>query len=228
MGYGTTLTPILLLLGYSPLQVVPAVLVSEFATGVTAGGLHHRLGNVSFGRRSPASKAMWLLAGCSILGTVAAVTLALRLPGDVVKLYIGSMILVIGIVLIFARGLVQTYSWRRLVALGTIASFNKGISGGGYGPLVTTGQILSGVPEKHAVGITSLAEGIVCLVGMVLYLVSGGVASWSLAVPLTIGGLLSVPAAAWTVKILPPAIMRQSIGYATAFLGTLMLLKVML
>lgn len=61
MGYGTTLTPVLLLLGYSPLQVVPAVLVSEFATGLTAGGLHHRVGNVHFGRGSAASRAMWIL-----------------------------------------------------------------------------------------------------------------------------------------------------------------------
>lgn len=228
MGYGTTLTPILLLLGYSPLQVVPAVLVSEFATGVAAGGLHHRLGNVDFGRHTPASRAMWLLAACSIVGTVAAVLLAVKLPGEVVKLYIGAMILAIGVVLIFVRRLVATYSWRRLMGLGTVAAFNKGISGGGYGPLVTTGQILSGVPEKHAVAITSLAEGLVCLVGIGLYVVTTGVPAWTLAIPLTLGGLLSVPAATWTVRILPPAILRQSIGYATAFLGALMLLKVLL
>src|SRR6056297_350792 len=34
MGYGTSLTPILLLLGFSPLEVVPAVLLSELVTGL--------------------------------------------------------------------------------------------------------------------------------------------------------------------------------------------------
>ncbi len=29
MGYGTTLTPLLLIMGYNPLQIVPAVLLSE-------------------------------------------------------------------------------------------------------------------------------------------------------------------------------------------------------
>ena len=36
MGYGTTLTPLLLLAGFEPLQIVPCVLLSEFATGLTS------------------------------------------------------------------------------------------------------------------------------------------------------------------------------------------------
>jgi len=30
MGYGTTLTPVLLLVGFAPMQIVPAILLSEF------------------------------------------------------------------------------------------------------------------------------------------------------------------------------------------------------
>jgi len=44
MGYGTILTPVLLLMGFKPLEVVPAVLLSEFATGLLAGFTHHKLG----------------------------------------------------------------------------------------------------------------------------------------------------------------------------------------
>ena len=50
MGYGTTLAPLLLLMGYEPLQVVPALLFSEFVTGITAAHFHHNTGNVDFGR----------------------------------------------------------------------------------------------------------------------------------------------------------------------------------
>ena len=39
MGYGTTLAPLLLLLGFQPLQVVPAVLLGQLAGGFF-GGLH--------------------------------------------------------------------------------------------------------------------------------------------------------------------------------------------
>ncbi|MDD5081165.1 MAG: hypothetical protein PHC58_04125, partial [Candidatus Omnitrophica bacterium] len=42
MGYGTTLTPVLLIMGYEPLQVVPVVLISELFSGLLAGFLHHR------------------------------------------------------------------------------------------------------------------------------------------------------------------------------------------
>ena len=42
MGYGTILTPVLLAVGFNPLQIVPAVLLSELISGVLAGILHHR------------------------------------------------------------------------------------------------------------------------------------------------------------------------------------------
>ena len=48
MGYGTTLTPILLLAGFAPLDIVPAILLSEALTGAAAGLLHQRDGNVNF------------------------------------------------------------------------------------------------------------------------------------------------------------------------------------
>ena len=101
------------------------------------------------------------------------------------------------------------------------------ISGGGYGPLVTGGQVISGVPEKNAIGITSFAEGIVCIVGFILYVSLNGLPQWHLAIPLVIGAMLSVPAATLTVKILPDDLIRKSIGYVTAFLGILTLIKIM-
>ncbi len=48
MGYGTTLTPVLLLFGFSPMQIVPAVLLSELVTEILAAFFHHWQGNVNF------------------------------------------------------------------------------------------------------------------------------------------------------------------------------------
>ena len=106
-------------------------------------------------------------------------------------------------------------------------SARKGISGGGYGPLLTGGQVLAGVPGKNAVGITSLAEGIVCLVGLLAYLALSQTLVWGLAVPLVIGALASVPAATWTVRVLPETMLHRSIGYSTTFLGALTLVSVL-
>ncbi|MCZ7584876.1 MAG: sulfite exporter TauE/SafE family protein [Deltaproteobacteria bacterium] len=228
MGYGTTLTPVLIIVGFEPLQIVPAILLSEFLSGLTAGGLHHRAGNVDFGRGTRERKLAGVLAACSAVGAVAAVALALNLPKNTVNLYIGFMIVAIGLFILFGGRVLGAFSWPKVVALGVVAAFNKGISGGGYGPLITGGQVIVGVPEKKAVGITSLAEGLVCLVGLALYLAFQGALEWRLALPLCTGALLSVPAATWTVKVLPADILRRSIGYGTSFLGLLTLAKVAL
>jgi uncharacterized membrane protein YfcA len=227
MGYGTTLTPVLLIMGFQTMDVVPAILFSEFLSGVTAGVLHHRLGNVDLTRGTRSRRVTDILAACSVAGTVAAVLLAVTLPAALVRGYIGVMIVGIGLFILLTSGRSLRFTWGRILGLGTIAAFNKGISGGGYGPLVTGGQVLVGVPEKNAVGITSLAEGMVCLVGLALYLLLEGPLAWNLALPLAAGAMCSVPAATLTVKVLPEAMLRRSIGYATVYLGTLSLIKIL-
>ena len=119
------------------------------------------------------------------------------------------------------------FSWPKIIALGSLAAFNKGFSGGGYGPLVTGGQILSGVQEKNAIGTTSLVEGIVCLVGFIFYQFAGGGLDWLLAAALTGGAFLSTPAATLTVKVLHGRTLRRAIGYTTLFLGSLTLFKLL-
>lgn len=63
MGYGTTLTPILLAIGYEPLQIVPTILLSEFLSGLSASVFHSRAGNVDFtSKKSRHSKIAIILA----------------------------------------------------------------------------------------------------------------------------------------------------------------------
>ncbi len=225
MGYGTTLTPVLLILGFRPLDVVPAVLVSELVSGLAAGALHHAAGNVDLRRDTRARRVMWILAGCSVAGTLLAVFVAVNISRIVLTLFVGVMILAMGGFILLSGRVEPRFSWRKVVGLGTIAAFNKGLSGGGYGPLVTGGQIASGISGKTAVAITSLAEGLVCFVGLAAYVALKGWPAWTLALPLTAGAALSVPLAAVTVRVLPEAVLRRGIGAATLFLGTLMLLK---
>lgn len=228
MGYGTTLTPVLLIFGFTPMEVVPAILISEFATGILSGICHHKFGNVDLSKGSHSFNIMLVLAGCSLIGTITAVILAVNLPKFWLKLYISIMIILIGLFIQFGKKLIKGFSWKKLIGLGVLAAFNKGLSGGGYGPLVTGGQTLVGVPPKNAVSITSFAEGIVCLVGIVLYLLTSQGISSTLILPLVSGALLSAPLAAWTVRILPENFMRSAIGYTTIFLGVLTLFKLVL
>lgn len=227
MGYGTTLTPLLMILGFPAIVIVPCILVSEMLTGIAAGIAHHELGNVDLRRGTRARASMFVLAACSVLGTIAAVFLAVKLPKIALNTAIGIVIISVGAFLLIRRKEIM-FSWRRIIALGLVAAFNKGLSGGGYGPLVTGGQILCGVPEKSAVGITSLAEGITCFVGLIVYVWQKGWPDWHLMVPMTVGALLSVPLAAYTVRLMPPALLKGTIAKVTIFLGLLTLLKTFL
>ncbi|MFA6714425.1 MAG: sulfite exporter TauE/SafE family protein [Victivallales bacterium] len=228
MGYGTTLTPLLIIVGFQPLQVVTALLFSEFISGITAGILHHKADNVNFIKDTESRKVMLLMASCSIAGTLLAVAVALNLPKFYVRLYIGLMILAIGIFLILKSRTNYRFSWKRITAIGLLAAFNKGISGGGYGPLLTSGQLLSGIKEKNAVAITSMAEGLVCFVAVIIYFLSGTEFDWKLTIPLTLGAFISVPGAVLTVKIIPANFIRGQIAYVTLFLGILMVAKTIL
>jgi uncharacterized membrane protein YfcA len=110
--------------------------------------------------------------------------------------------------------------------LGLVASFNKGISGGGYGPVVTGGQILSGVEGKSAVGITSLAEGLTCLVGIITYLlVSKNPIDWRLAPLIIAGAVFSVPLCAKSVKKISSRDLKLAIAVLTIILGVLTIMK---
>jgi len=229
MGYGTTLTPMLLLMGFETTQIVPSVLLSEFLTGILAGVLHHEFGNVDLKPGSRPLKVVIVLASCSVVGTLAAVFIAVNVPTWILKTYIGVLVLAIGIGILLTIGKTFAFSWKKMVGLGLLAAFNKGMSGGGYGPLVTGGQILSGMDDKGAIGITSLAEGLVCIVGVLAYKFTGnGAVDWGLAPSLVMGAVLSVPLAAITVKKIPTQKMRWAIGIAVTVLGLFTLLKLVI
>lgn len=220
MGYGTALTPVLLLMGYNPLQIVPAVLLSELVTGLSAAFFHHRLKNSNFKVGAIDLKIALVMAGCSVVGAIVAVYVALNLSRFYIKLYIGVLVFAMGVLILATLKRKFKFSWKKISSLGLVAAFNKGISGGGYGPLVTSGQILSGVESKNAIGITSLAEGLTCLVGVITYFsFTNHTVDWSLSPSLILGALLSVPFATYTVKKFKGGFLRTIVGIATLVLG---------
>lgn len=227
MGYGTTLTPLLLLAGFDPMQIIPAVLLSEFVTGLLAAGCHHRDGNVNLIRDTAVRRTAMLLMALSAVGALGAVTLAVSVPTAVLKVLISVIVLSMGVVILATIRRKIRYRPANIVVLGALAAFNKGLSGGGYGPLVTAGQVVSGVKPKQAVAITSLAESMTCLIGLLGYIVAhlwvGRVQDWSLVLPLLLGASLSVPMATLTVRAVPSKLMRVCVGVATCLLGVLAL-----
>lgn len=225
MGYGTILTPVLLLLGYDAVAVVPAVIASQLVGDFAAVFFHHQFKNVNMSVGSKDFTVGATLAAFSLVGSVAAVLFALKISKFALNLYIGLLVLIVGVVVLATTDKARDFSWLRLLFLGSIASFNKGLSGGGYGPIVTAGQILTGVEARAAIGITSLAEGVTCIAAFLTYLVAGKQIDWTLSLLLCIGVALSAPVAALIVKRMNTKHLKLIIGLFTIALGALTIFK---
>ena len=244
LGYGTVLTPVLLIIGFAPLQVVPAVLLSQFVGGVIGGVAHHRAGNInldfrrddrlikerlrglSYLPRSPDAKVIFILAICGAIGALVGVFCAINIPKLALETYIGVMVLAIGILILMRRHQEGTLSWKRLIGIGLLGSFNKGISGGGYIPLVTGGQIISGREVKSSVGSTTVAVTFACAVSFLGYVLIKGDIYWALVAAASIGSVIAAPFAAMLVKRIDAKRLKIAIGMATSLLGALTIAKI--
>jgi uncharacterized membrane protein YfcA len=227
MGYGTSLTPLLLLLGFEPLDIVPAVLLSECLTGIMAGIVHQEFGNADLRPGTQDFKIMLVLTLMSVIGVIVAVKISVSISTIIAKVLMGLIVLAIGIGILLRSRKAKKFSWRRISGLGMLAAFNKGISGGGYGPVVTGGQVLSGIEGRNAVAIASLAEGLTSGLGVLLYIKNKIPIHVELATSLLIGATLSVPFAAYVVQKISSEKMTYLIGFATTALGSYTLIKVL-
>ncbi|MBN2319421.1 MAG: sulfite exporter TauE/SafE family protein [Acidobacteria bacterium] len=225
MGYGTILTPALLMLGYDAHDIVPTVLLSELLSGFTASFFHNEIKNVELGFWGKDFRPAAILAGGSIAGVTAGVFLALSLPKNMLNMGVGCIIFLSGaMVLLLSRRTIKYRNWK-MVLLSSVASFNKAVSGGGYGPLVTSGQILSGVKTKSSVGITSFAEAFTCLLAVALFLLKGGWINLVIFIPMCAGALISVPFSVLAINKAGENFLKIVIGVLTMVMGAVTIFK---
>jgi len=139
MLYGTILSPVLIIIGYDPLVVVPSILFSQAIGGIIASIGHHRLGNVDFAIKKDVMKKLSGLGCIEIFRK--SITKDLKVV-FVISCFGILATIVMGIILLFKTRF--NFSWRKTFGIGILSAFNKGISGGGFGPVVTAGQLISG------------------------------------------------------------------------------------
>lgn len=235
MGFGTGLTPLLFLMGFNPLQVVPILLISESITGITSGLFHHEFENVKFKIKRPfnqETKIMTMIAiiGCfSIILSVIIAYLAIGFDKDLIKAYVGILVIMMGIIAIFKfKKKSSKYRPKLLGFFSAFAGFNKGIGAGGYGPVVMLGQIFSGIYEKTATAIVSLAEGFVSIVGVLtfLFITSYGVTIDYLLLPsIFTGGFIAALISPYMVRVIPNKIWKIVIPFYAIVIGLITLIK---
>ncbi len=189
MGFGTLGSPILLILGYSSKLAVPSVLISQCISAFLGMMLHQKYKNVNILKFDGMDAKIGLrLVAFGVVGVIIATFLALKLPAIYLNSYIGLLVIAMGIILLAKRKL--AFSWAKINLISFVSGFNKAISGGGYGPVATTGLVVSGHPLKNSIGITLLSVAVINLTAFGIYLASQSITNVTLPIFLTIGAII--------------------------------------
>ncbi len=227
MGYGTTLAPVLIIMGYEPLILVPAILFSQFLAGFASAAFHHRFRNMNLAERKEEREAAIIFSVMGVGGVLVAVLANINLPALYVKAYIAITVMVMGMLMIANVRRESVYSRLRLAVIGVFAAFNKGISGGGYGPIATSGQIISGIRPRAAIAITALVEGVICALGIGIYFILSVYPAVILTLGITVGALIAAPLSAFTTASLQQNLLRNAVAISTFAIGLVTLVLVL-
>jgi len=245
MLYGTILSPVLIIAGFEPILVIPSILFSQALGGFTASIFHNKFKNVDLALKvkNPriaikklselgfiksfqrgASKDFKISFAVVILGIIAifiAVIITINVPKVFLKTYIGTLILVMGVILIVKPKF--KFSWNKILAVGVLSAFNKGMSGGGFGPVVTSGQMIVGREGKSSIGVTTFTEAPICIVGFLTFWGTKGISDWNLILFLSIGAIVAAPLGAFLTSKFRSGESEQKLkiglGALTLFLG---------
>jgi hypothetical protein len=228
-GFGTILSPLLVILGFPAKVIVPAILVSETISGLWGGFWHAWWRNVN-----------WRAVGLTLIGSLVAMGLATFIMGEylspaMLKYVISTFAVVMGIFVVARSYMIKRierlnlskHQWL-ITIMGFLIGYQKGTSGGNYGPFSVTGYMVMGMSAAVAIGTTTIAEGIACSLGVAMYLQMTGIVL-AIAAPLAIGSFIADPISAWANnhlknKLAPPFHGRV-IGLAMVTVGFIGLLK---
>ena len=227
MMYGTILSPLLIGLGFLPMDVVPAILISQALGGVAGSVQHHRFKNADFSWRGDDLKVGAIIFALGIVAVVIGVFLGVKINKFALSLYISILMLVMGIIVFF--GFRMRFSWKKISVIGFISAFNKALSGGGFGPIVTSGQLIVGRDSKNSVGATTMSEVEICLASFVVWLlVNNRIPSLPLMVALcggaVVGGLIGPYVLS---KVKNNLLLVRLVGLMAIASGTFALIKIL-
>jgi uncharacterized membrane protein YfcA len=226
-GYGTLGTPVLLLLGFNPKIIVPSILISQAIGGMVGAYWHNRYKNADFSNHNTIDmKRVYVIVASGIIGVIVASWIGIRISKDILSLYIGMVVTVMGVLIL--SGIVVKYTWSKLCVLGTISAINKGLSGGGYGPVVAGGQVVIGVKAKNSVGITDFAEAPICIAGFIAWVICGGaLPPVDMMVSMCVGAGLAPMVGAYITYKIQLSKFKKVLGAVILVLGILCLMRVL-
>ena len=215
MGYGASSSSMLIAAGFLPAMVSASVHAAEILSSFSSGVSHFKLGNVD-------KKIVLPLTGGGVVGGVIGACLLSNIDGKLFKPYIGLLLMIIGIKILFTflkkkTGIeVNKHIPRRfLLPLGLIGGAIDAIGGGGWGPICTSTLISAkNVDPRKTVGSVNASEFLVTLAITITFAIALGLETflWRITLPLMIGGVIAAPLSAYTCKKISPGNLGVGIG----------------
>ena len=223
MMYGTLLSPFLLLLGYSSAEVVPAILLSQMLGGLVGSFSHHANRNANFSELKGDLRLVLVVFLLGMTSATCGVLLASHIPGLYLKIYIACLAIVMGLLCLASFS--YAFSWSKIALISILASFNKSVTGGGFGPLCSTGLIIGGVSSRLSVAVTTFSEVPLCFYAFVLYSFYNGLPASSIMMPLVCGSALGGVVGPIVCARVKPKILKLLVGVLAVICGAALLLK---
>lgn len=223
MMYGTLCTPILILIGFAPKTVIPAVIFSQSLCDLVATVGHQKNKNGDFSSlKTKDTKLALSIVLPGIAAVVLGVFYAASIPTSVLNAYIGMLVTSMGILCI--SPLNYSFAWWKIWCIGILSSFNKAVSGGGFGPVTVTGKILGGVDSKVSVATTILSKGIICFLSFVVWVYVNGRVDWVLTGVLSVGAIAGALVGPHIASKAKTDKLRVMAGWAAILTGIFVLL----
>ena len=188
MMYGTILSPLLISLGFAPELVVPSILISQAIGGGIATIRHHNYKSANFKGWTSDTKIVAAVVLPGVLACFAGAFVATSIPSWALKTYIGLIAITMGALCL--RSYSYKFVWWKIYGIGILAGFNKALSGGGFGPVTSTGKILGGVSPKLSIATTTYAEVPICLLSFLFWVILRGGIEIAFPLALCVGALI--------------------------------------
>ncbi|HDM23263.1 MAG TPA: sulfite exporter TauE/SafE family protein [Methanomicrobia archaeon] len=225
MMYGTLLSPILIGQGFEPQVVVPAILISQAIGGISGTVSHHRFENANFRGLTRDTKIVLARIIPGLMVVTVGVFAAVNLPELWVKTYIGILVIVMSTLCL--SPIKYKFTWWKHYAIGALAAFNKALTGGGFGPVTSTGGIIGGLEAKVSIATTTFAEVCICSASFIVYLFFVGV-DWTFALSLCIGAFIGGIIGPYICSRVSHRGLRKSVGILGIVSGIWLLWRVLL
>ncbi|HWO96446.1 MAG TPA: sulfite exporter TauE/SafE family protein [Bacillus sp. (in: firmicutes)] len=229
MAYGVSSSTLLLTFGIAPAVASASVHVSEVVTTAASGISHIKFGNVD-------KKMVYRLIIPGSVGAFLGACFLSNLPGEIVKPYISTFLLLLGVYVIFRflfkyesseEKQVKPLTLKQTIPLGFIAGFADATGGGGWGPIATP-VLLSkkGMTARKVIGTVDTSEFAIALSASLGFILALGweQVNWLWVGALMLGGVIAAPIAAWLVRLIPPHIMGVLVGGFIIFVNARTLL----